>query len=190
MTSLLEKLHARASASQARAKELRIQITALQEELTAEETRLSRWTVTAETVAALLAEEGASEEDVAVEAVVGEGTPAAVAAERPRAVVSAPVTRADGEVLSEANEDVVLALASAGRPLRSREICEALGLGTDHRRVEGMRTKLKRLVKYGWLAEEAVGLFSIAPGVGDARAGGDANRVAAEAVQEMAAEEA
>lgn len=168
MTSLLEKLQMRASATRARVEDLRSRIVDLEKELAAEEARLSRWAVAEEAVAELLAEEetGGREVPDASEAEVVPPVAAAAAA-RPRVVVSAPVTRADGEVLSEANEDVVLALASAGRPLRSKDLCEAVGQETDHRRVEGMRTKLKRLVKLGWLTEDQVGLFAIAPGVGD-----------------------
>ncbi|WP_162602623.1 hypothetical protein [Streptomyces spongiicola] len=168
MASLLERLRARASRSRARVEDLRSRIAALEKELAAEEAELSRWAVAEEAVAELLAEDDA-----------GGGEPAAglppvavAAARRPQAVVSAPVTRGDGEVLAGVSEDVVLALASAGRPLRSREICEAVGAGTEHRPVEGMRVRLKRLVKQGWLTEDQVGLFAIAPGVGDPASAG------------------
>ncbi|MEV0530161.1 hypothetical protein AB0I66_42835 [Streptomyces sp. NPDC050439] len=171
MMSLLEKLQARASVSRARVQDLRAQIAVLQKQLAVEEERLARWAVAEEAVAEVLAEGDAAvaeEMPIASRASAGQSPVAAATVER--VVISAPVRRADGEVLSEANEDVVLALASAGRPLRSRQICEAVGQETDHRRIEGMRTKLKRLVKQGWLAEGQVGLFTIAPGVGDAPA--------------------
>ncbi|MEV0115918.1 hypothetical protein AB0H77_22170 [Streptomyces sp. NPDC050844] len=164
MTSLLEKVQARASASRARVEDLQSRITTLEGELAAEKERLSDLAITEKTVLAMLAEDDT--DDGGSEA--GERASTLVtAAGRPRVVVSAPVTRADGKVLSEAGEDVVLALASAGRPLRARPICEAVGWETSHRTVERMRVKLKRLVKQGWLSEEEVGLFAIAPGVGD-----------------------
>lgn len=169
MASLLEKLRAKALESRARVEDLRARIAGLEEELAAEEDRVSRWAVAEEAVAELLAEDDTHIEESAFVAgpAAGPSQAAVAASEGARVVVSAPVTRADGEVLSEANEDVVLALASAGRPLRSKEICEAVGAGTGHRQVEGMRVRLKRLVKQGWLTEDQVGLFAIAPGVGD-----------------------
>ena len=50
----------------------------------------------------------------------------------------------------------------AGRPLRAAQIAAAAGLSTDKAKVEGLRSKLKRLVERGWLAEEAgPGLFAL-----------------------------
>jgi hypothetical protein len=62
-------------------------------------------------------------------------------------------------VLPVAYRDVLEVLADAGKPLRTRQMAVALGLGDQHRSVQGLRSKLKRLVKRGWLAEPAVGLF-------------------------------
>lgn len=168
MASLLEKVQARASASRARVDDLQRRIAGLEEELAAEKERLSDLAVTEKTMLAVIAEDD-TDEDTEPEA--AERGPAPVAAaDRPRVMVSAPVTRADGEVLGEANEDVILALASAGRPLRAKGLCEAVGWPLEHRVVERMRVKMKRLVKQGWVAEDQVGLFTIAPGVGDAPA--------------------
>ncbi|CAM5323262.1 hypothetical protein GCM10010329_39330 [Streptomyces spiroverticillatus] len=168
MASLVERLRARASVSRTRVEDLRGQIAILEKELAEEELQLSRWAVAEDAVTELLAEEGDTDQGRAPadsEAPVpGESVAAAA---RERRVVSAPVTRTDGKVLREANEGVVLALASAGRPLRARPICEAVGWETGHRAVERMRVKLKSLVKQGWLTEDEVGLFAIAPGVGD-----------------------
>jgi predicted ArsR family transcriptional regulator len=43
----------------------------------------------------------------------------------------------------------------AGRPLRAVQIAAAAGLSTDKAKVEGLRSKLKRLVERGWLVEQA-----------------------------------
>ena len=49
-----------------------------------------------------------------------------------------------------------------GRPLRAGQIAAAAGLGTDKAKVEGLRSKLKRLAERGWLAEDAgPGLFTL-----------------------------
>ncbi|MCH0559171.1 hypothetical protein [Streptomyces sp. MUM 16J] len=169
MDPVLERLRARTSAARSRVEGLRSRIAVLEKELAEEEERLSRWAVAEEAVSELLAEDDdADGEETSVAAAGAETSAAPVAAAAAgRVVVSAPVTRADGTVLGGANEDVVLALASAGRPLRARPICEAVGWETDHRPVERMRVRLKRLVKQGWLTEDQVGLFAIAPGVGD-----------------------
>ncbi|WP_051820463.1 hypothetical protein [Streptomyces sp. NRRL S-920] len=163
--SLLERLQARASAARVRVEELRDEMAALGKELAAQEAELARWGVAEGAVLQLM-----EEEDLAAgRDLPGMSMPPTVAAVvKERTVVSAPVTLADGKVLREANEGVVLALASAGRPLRGRPICEAVGWETGHRAVERMRVKLKSLVKQGRLTEEEVGLFAIAPGVGDA----------------------
>ncbi|MFJ2774930.1 hypothetical protein [Streptomyces sp. NPDC087300] len=183
MASLLEKLQVRTSASRARVEDLQSRIAALEGELAAEQERLSDLAIMEKTVLAMMAEDDTATDGEAESGPdVGErGSAPVAAAERPRVVVSAPVTRADGKVLAEASEDVVLALASAGRPLRAKPICEAVGWETEHRPVERMRVKLKRLVKQGWLTEDEVGLFAIAPGVGDpAGTGGFVNGTAVE----------
>jgi len=54
---------------------------------------------------------------------------------------------------------------------RAGQIAAAAGLSTDKAKVEGLRSKLKRLVERGWLAEEAgPGLFGLAArnGTGEA----------------------
>ena len=48
------------------------------------------------------------------------------------------------------------------RRLRAKEICRALGNGTDARHVEGMRSKLKKLVARGILDEPEAGLLDLA----------------------------
>ncbi len=47
------------------------------------------------------------------------------------------------------------------RDLRAKDICEALGTGTESRRVKGARAKLKRLVSRGILTEPEPGLFTM-----------------------------
>jgi hypothetical protein len=71
----------------------------------------------------------------------------------------------DGRRLPVAYRDVVEVLADAGRPLRARQVCQAVGTGAEPRHREGMRIKLKRLVERGWLVEAEPGLFACAAGV-------------------------
>jgi hypothetical protein len=65
-------------------------------------------------------------------------------------------------VLPQAYRDLVEVAEDAGRPLRAAQIAAAAGLGTGKAKVETLRSKLKRLVERGWLAEEAgPGLFAL-----------------------------
>ncbi|MFD7440119.1 hypothetical protein [Streptomyces sp. NPDC059909] len=50
---------------------------------------------------------------------------------------------------------------SAGMgPLKAKEIAVGLGLGTTPAKVEGVRSKARRLAERGWLLQETSGMFS------------------------------
>ena len=187
MGSLMAELEAREAAAQARAEALRARIAELTEQLTAEEELCSRLGTTRQTVLEIL---GGGDDSGwgAVEGV--DGRPGGVEQDGDGAVRAAlrldgPVARAALEaapaaarvgvgavmvpvwqpgmeetVLPVAYRDVLEVLAGAGKPLRTRQIAAALGLGDQRRSVEGLRLKLKRLVRRGWLAEPAAGLFT------------------------------
>ncbi|MEU3394264.1 hypothetical protein [Streptomyces albidoflavus] len=58
---------------------------------------------------------------------------------------------------------------SAGEgPVKAREIAAELGFGTTPAKVEGLRSKARRLAERGWLLAEASGAFSAGrrPGAG------------------------
>jgi hypothetical protein len=168
------------------AEALRARIAALTEQLAAEEDLLSRLGITRRTVLEILgggddhewgAVEGADggpggveqDGDAGVRAalrlngpIAGAGLEAAPAAVGVGVgAVTVPQWQAGVEeaVLPVACRDVLEVLADAGKPLRARQIAAALGLGGQRRSVEGLRLKLKRLVRRGWLAEPAAGLF-------------------------------
>jgi hypothetical protein len=46
-------------------------------------------------------------------------------------------------------------------PLKAREITVELGLGTTSAKVEGVRSKARRLAERGWLVQETSGMFSV-----------------------------
>lgn len=183
----MAELEAREAAAHARAEALRARIAALTEQLAGEEELLSRLGITRQTVLEILgggdehgsgALEGAEvgpggverDGDAAVGAalridgpIARAGLGKAPAAARVGAgVVTVPVWQAGVEeaVLPVAYRDVLEVLADAGQPLRAKQIAAALGLGGEPRSVEGLRLKLKRLVRRGWLAEPAAGLFA------------------------------
>lgn len=45
-------------------------------------------------------------------------------------------------------------------PLKAKEITVELGLGTTSAKVEGVRSKARRLAERGWLVQETSGMFS------------------------------
>ena len=68
----------------------------------------------------------------------------------------------EASALPEAYRDLLEVVEDAGRPLRAVQIAAAAGLSTDKAKAGGLRSKLKRLVERGWLAEEAgPGLFGL-----------------------------
>jgi hypothetical protein len=64
-------------------------------------------------------------------------------------------------VLPPSYRDLLEVLADAGRPLRAGSIAAAAGLSTGKSKIEGLRSKLKRLTGRGWLAEDGPGLFTL-----------------------------
>lgn len=65
-------------------------------------------------------------------------------------------------------QHILTALADTQTPMRARDLCRALDLGTDPSKVEGLRSKLKRLVTTGLIIEDEPGLFTLPrPRTGD-----------------------
>jgi hypothetical protein len=180
----MAELEAREAAARARAEALRARIAVLAEQLTAEEELRSRLGITRQMVLEIL---GGGDEHGSGAVEGADGGPGGVELDGDASVgaalrVDSPIARAGLEgapaavrvgavtvpqwqagvaeaVLPVAYRDVLEVLADAGRPLRARQIAAALGLGEQPRGVEGLRLKLKRLVKRGWLAEPEAGLF-------------------------------
>jgi hypothetical protein len=59
-----------------------------------------------------------------------------------------------------AYQQILTALADAGRPMRARDLCQAPDLPILPKNTEGIRSKLKRLVSRGILIEPEPGLFA------------------------------
>lgn len=173
MGSLLEELARREAAARERAEAIREQIEDLCERLAAEEELVSRLVITRETVAEILG--GAAgpagqpsggagvdgpdgvDEVEAVEAVTSQ-LPAS-----PIGVMTVPRWRAgmSASVLPRAYQDVLEVLVDSGGGMRAGKIVAALGLPVGAAKVEGMRSKLKRMVERGWLTEQSPGLFAV-----------------------------
>lgn len=72
-------------------------------------------------------------------------------------------------------QQVVALLATADKPMRTREIVQAIGKPDTRSQVEGMRSRLQRLVTDGWLRREADGLYAIAAGINGYAPSGEAD---------------
>ncbi|MBL3671673.1 hypothetical protein JL475_38660 [Streptomyces sp. M2CJ-2] len=157
MGSLIGELEERQAAVRSRVAELEQEIAALTVRLEAERNRLERLTVTRETLDELAAE------GVAVDAVV----PPSVEVEpvgggRVVGVQTVTVWR-EGRTsadLPPVYRDIVDVIDDAPDPVQAKQIVPRIGLPAQTSKIEGTRSKLKRLVERGWLAEERPGLFT------------------------------
>jgi hypothetical protein len=168
MASLIEELQRREAAARHEVDELRGQIARLTEQLGRAEERLSRLEITRETVAEILGGAGTGKAAAGREAeAAGAADPAPagprLAGGSPVGVVTVPPWRPGlaQSVLPPSYRDLLEVLADAGRPMRAGSIAAAAGLSTDKSKVEGLRSKLKRLAERGWLAEDGPGLFTL-----------------------------
>jgi cell division septum initiation protein DivIVA len=162
MGSLIDELQRREAAAREEAEELRGRIAQLTERLAGAEERLSRLAITRETVEEVLNGSGA---EAAPATVMPDGAAASRSGHLSAVgVLAVPPWRAGlaASALPQAYRDLLEVAEDAGRPLRAGQIAAAAGLGTDKAKVEGLRSKLKRLVERGWLAEDAgPGLFTL-----------------------------
>ncbi|MEV1066997.1 hypothetical protein [Streptomyces sp. NPDC050263] len=153
MPSLMEALEARRADVLGRAERLREQIAGLSEELSRAEERLARLQIARETVEDVLAAPPSPVPDA--DAAGGDaGGGVAVALVKAEAEL-------DVTVMSPEYREIIALFATSGAAMRCKEVCRHLGLGTEPRHVEGMRSKLKRLVERGILAEPSSGLFKV-----------------------------
>jgi len=151
--SLMEALEARRAEVLGQTERLREQIAVLSEELSRAEERLARLQIARETVEEVLAAPSSPVPDA--DAAGGDaGGGVAVALVKAEAEL-------DVTVMSPEYQGIIALFATSGAAMRCKEVCQHLGLGTEPRHVEGMRSKLKRLVERGILAELSSGLFKV-----------------------------
>ncbi|MFJ9080327.1 hypothetical protein ACIRO3_34600 [Streptomyces sp. NPDC102278] len=141
----------------------RQRVEALQAELSEAEAVWERVVIARETVAEVLAEPRASEE--APPAVVTGERPMWVAGAVPGSVVPRWQEGLVASVLAPDYQRLVEVLAEeGGEAMDCRQLAAALGLEVVAAKVEGVRSKAKRLAARGWLAEERPGMFSVVAG--------------------------
>ena len=156
---LLALLKQREEAVRWRMEELRAEVAALDEQIAGAGVELSDLVVTQATLARVFAERDVGEPEFE-QVSSRDADPDDLPGCRP------PVVRvATGEVPAEGDWPVLALLASANTPLRAKEICEVTEEAADHRHVETLRMRLKRMVRGEWLAEPSRGLFALADGV-------------------------
>ncbi|MDH6711413.1 hypothetical protein P3T27_008171 [Kitasatospora sp. MAA19] len=144
----------------------RQRVEVLRAELQEAEAVWERFVITRQTVAEVLAEPPAGKE-ASLAGVAGE-RPARVAGAVPGSVVPAWREDLDPGALAPDYQRLVEALALSGEEMDCRQLAAALGLEVVAAKVEGVRSKVKRLAARGWLVEERPGMFSVLAG----RAGG------------------
>jgi hypothetical protein len=117
---------------------------------------LSQVEITRATLSAVAASQTTTTRASAAEALCSPG----VAIDRSQKV---PVWRADltASALPEHYRPVYALLLEAAEPVRCQQLAAALGFEAVSAKVEGVRSKLKRLVARGWAVEQAPGLFAV-----------------------------
>ncbi|MFD3792470.1 hypothetical protein [Streptomyces cyaneofuscatus] len=160
---------------------LREEADRIQAELATAEQEWLEWTIARERVGAVLSAPGGDSADAVVADVPdGAVTETGVRASPPvaaKAKSQVPVWR-EGLARTALPADyqrILAALADRTRlgqgPLTCQEMTVAFGLDVVPAKVQGLRSKAKRLVARGWLAESSPGRFTLARGVSGSDAG-------------------
>ena len=170
MPSIVGLLEQHERAARRRVDGLREEADRIQAELAAAEEEWQEWAVARRRVGAVLAPgAGTAETEVASERLDADVPSPRGDAVKLRSQV--PVWREglDLSVLSVDYQRILAALADRTRlhqgPLTCQEMAAAFGMDVVPARVEALRSKAKRLVARGWLAEPAPGRFTPAAGV-------------------------
>ncbi|MET8538138.1 hypothetical protein ABZV67_42140 [Streptomyces sp. NPDC005065] len=167
MASMLGFLEAREASARERVEALREEAARAAAALEAGEIELDRRVIAREELVDALAA-SAAEITAATEA-EGEGetvptpVPAPASASVPGAVVPPWREGLEASVLSPDNQRILNVLQDRPglEPLRAKDIAAVMGIDTAvAAKVEGVRSKAKRLAERGWLLQEASGAFS------------------------------
>ena len=164
VASWLEEIEWRERTARERITEIEAELAALHDELAGHQGRLSRLEITRETMTEIFSAAGEPPGPGA-----GGAPVPAEDADGPDAGLGPPVgvllvpPWTEGRALSglpQSYRDIVELLTDAVRPMRAKHIAAALGLPPDASKVEGLRSKLKRLTERGWITEDGPGLFA------------------------------
>ncbi|MCX4790025.1 MULTISPECIES: hypothetical protein [unclassified Streptomyces] len=160
MGSLFEELEAREAAARVRVEELEAEIASVSAKLELAREGLERLRIARETVAEVLAEMPGVTVDAGGPP-TGERVASAYAgAERQVIGVLTVPNWQPGmgpDVLPAVYRHIVEVVADEPGPVRAKQIVPRIGLPAETGKIEGARSKLKRLVERGWLDEDAPG---------------------------------
>ena len=174
MPSVVGLLEQRELGARRRVDELREETDRVQTELAVAEREWEEWVIARSRVGEVLGPVDETEDHAEAERVrpaegqAEEASPASMAA-KPKSQV--PVWRQglDASVLSMDYQRILQALADRHRlhqgPLTCQEMAVLFGLDAVPAKVEALRSKAKRLVARGWLAERQPGRFTLARNV-------------------------
>jgi hypothetical protein len=167
VASWLQEIEWRERTARERIAEIEAELAALHDELAGHQRRLSRLEITRETMTEIFSATGQAPGPVVGGAPVvagsaqdADGTDAGLGP--PVGVLLVPAWREQLALseLPQSYRDIVELLTDAVRPMRAKHIAAALGLPSDASKVEGLRSKLKRLTERGWITEDGPGLFA------------------------------
>jgi hypothetical protein len=167
MGSLFEELEAREVAARVRVEELEAELAELSGRLDLARESLERLQIARETVAEVLAEMTPERAAAVVDAdqpTAGEPVASAYAGAERRVIGVLTVPNwqpgMGGDVLPQVYRDILEVVADAPGPVRAKQIVPRIGLPAETGKIEGTRSKLKRLVERGWLDEDTPGMFT------------------------------
>jgi hypothetical protein len=168
VASWLEEIERRERTARERIAEIEAELAALHDELAGHQRRLSRLEITRETMTEIFSPTDEPPGPGAAGAPVDDAGPAQDADGAgaglgpPVGVLLVPPWREQLALseLPQSYRDIVELLTDAVRPMRAKHIAAALGLPPDASKVEGLRSKLKRLTERGWITEDGPGLFA------------------------------
>ncbi|MGW6202271.1 hypothetical protein ACWF9B_01260 [Streptomyces sp. NPDC055089] len=171
MGSLFEELEAREAAARERVDGLEGKLAELTARLEAARSDLERWRITRGAVAEVLdgmeppgpvAAESALGPEPVVPAENRVVSAYAGAERRVVGVLLVPKWQPGMEVgvLPRVYRDILEVVTDAPGPLRAKQVVPRIGLPAEPGKIEGTRSKMKRLVERGWLDEDEPGLFT------------------------------
>ncbi|OKJ25792.1 hypothetical protein [Streptomyces sp. CB01580] len=176
MPSVVGLLEQRELVARRRVDELREEADRIQAELAVAERDWKEWTIARSRVGEVLApadetDHGRDQGDRTAPAADGQAEEASSTLEAAKAKSQVPVWR-EGLAWSALSVDyqrILRTLADRSRlgqgPMTCQEMAAVFGMDVVPARVEALRSKAKRLVARGWLAEPAPGRFMLVQGV-------------------------
>ncbi|MFD8212243.1 hypothetical protein ACFV2U_00460 [Streptomyces sp. NPDC059697] len=171
MPSVVGLLEQHELAARRRVDGLREEADRIQAELAAAEQEWQEWAIARRRVDIVLAPDGGNTVGTAAteDPRDADAPPEPRDAAKPKSQVPVWHQGLAWSVLSVDYQRVLTALADRDRlhqgPLTCQEMAQAFGMDVVSARVEALRSKAKRLVARGWLAERQPGRFTLAAGV-------------------------